>query len=817
MEPLSIACTTCNTRLRVRDEEALGKILACPRCGGMVQVPEKVVDAEQAGSDVPAAAVVPGVTSTPNDAGIELAAAPQGRGRLPWILGACGGVACLVAVALAWMLLTPDKPTPAPVVAQAAAPAAAAVPVENAELAPAEAAPVEPPNETLAPAEEPAAVPEQPTDARGVDDANHQRLAEGLTRHATDNGEFPVGAAGTPQLPPIERLSWIATLLPYFGHEDWHTGLNFRRSWKDPQNSAITTQPLQSVVNPALTAPDAAAPGQEYPPTHYVGVSGVGADAGELPADHPRAGVFGFQRHVRSTNIPDGASNTIAVLGASEKLGPWSAGGAATVRPLTQAPYLNGPDGFGSGTPDGLAAGMADGSVRFFSKDVDPRVLEQMSTIAGHEALPAETPLAGPPVAAPDMPAADAPPAATVDSTPALVPAAPASPTAPDDEQSRALVEARLADPVLELAFTEIALADFVDFISQMCTLEITLDLDALAEAGVTPDLKLTVHLTNTTVGEALKEGLAELGLAYTVDAGSLVVSSPRRIGGKLRMVRYRVGDLTGGDRASLESFAEMVRALVEPATWTEAGGTGAIELAGDALMVRQCDAAHYDLLVLCEKLRVARGGKPASAGDASRFDLTSRSEQARPALEATLRTGNFREGTPLVKIVEFLQDHARVNITVDWQALAGAGISREVTGMLAVEAVSCGEALDQLLAPLELDYLVVGPRTLQITSRQAAATQQDLEFYPVGDLLDESTTPDALLARLTEGLPPSATGDGQQVVARFDKESACVLFLAPQAVQREVEGRLSAWRAERAAAAQVPAAATTRGAAATR
>ena len=54
-------------------------------------------------------------------------------------------------------------------------------------------------------------------------------------------------------------------------------------------------------------------------------------------------------------------------VGASGDLGPWSAGGRATVRPLTQAPYVNGADGFGSGTPDRVVAGMADGSARFIA------------------------------------------------------------------------------------------------------------------------------------------------------------------------------------------------------------------------------------------------------------------------------------------------------------------------------------------------------------------------------------------------------------------------------------------------------------------
>ena len=38
VESFSIICTTCQTRLRVRDESAIGQILACPKCGSMVMV-----------------------------------------------------------------------------------------------------------------------------------------------------------------------------------------------------------------------------------------------------------------------------------------------------------------------------------------------------------------------------------------------------------------------------------------------------------------------------------------------------------------------------------------------------------------------------------------------------------------------------------------------------------------------------------------------------------------------------------------------------------------------------------------------------------
>lgn len=38
MEPFAIACTTCQTTLRVRDRSAIGQILTCPKCGSMVLV-----------------------------------------------------------------------------------------------------------------------------------------------------------------------------------------------------------------------------------------------------------------------------------------------------------------------------------------------------------------------------------------------------------------------------------------------------------------------------------------------------------------------------------------------------------------------------------------------------------------------------------------------------------------------------------------------------------------------------------------------------------------------------------------------------------
>ena len=241
-----------------------------------------------------------------------------------------------------------------------------------------------------------------------------------------------------------------------------------------------------------------------FPVTHYVGVAGVGPDAGRLPADDPRAGVFGYGRTTRPADITRGTANVIAVLGVSEHCGAWAAGGEATVRPLTQRPYVNGPDGFGSGQPGGMLAGMADGSVRFISKDVDPGVLEQLATIHGNDGVtvaalgteagagrrPAQGPAIGPGEArrhADDEPAGPR----RQDK--------PAAPAAAARRQRRAPPGRQ--DPRAS-SFPTRRWATRSTRCRHRATLPIAIDPDALVAAGVSLRDPVSVRLADATVGE---------------------------------------------------------------------------------------------------------------------------------------------------------------------------------------------------------------------------------------------------------------------------------------------------------------------------
>ncbi|NUQ65239.1 MAG: DUF1559 domain-containing protein [Pirellulales bacterium] len=634
--------------------------------------------------------------------------------------------------------------------------------------------------------------------AREADEANHRRLLEGLEGYRQSEGSFPAGIGGGTLLAPDTRLSWIASMLPYFGHRDWHQELEFGYNWNGTQNKAVAGRSLDEVVNPAL------GPSTEkgFPVTHYVGLAGIGPDAAELGPGDRRAGVFGYGRKTRLQDIPDGASNTIATVGVSAKLGPWASGGNATVRAFTEQPYINGPDGFGSGQPNGMLVGMADGSVRFLSQGVDPGILEHLATVGGGEkvSLASLDPAPSPPL----LPSPQAPPAAANTEKPKAEPApAPreipaAQPPADQPKMAMVDVEARLADPVSKIEFPGTPLVTAVDLLSEMSTIPVTYDLDALEMLGIGIFDPVRARLIDAKLADVFAAMLSSKGLAYAVENGQLLVTCPPKMRTDLNPVRYTVFDLLGPGETPAP-LADLIRQIVSPESWQAAGGQATIETAGDALAVVQTGMGHFAVLRFCERLRLARGLPLRSRLDSKRFLLTTPSAKAQGRLAREVSV-NFHEPTPLPQILTDLEQLTGTTILVNWAALAEEGLSPQVKGTVKVERQPLGEALAQLLQPLGLVWRAVDADIFEVTSRKAADSHLELEFYPVQELGRDKDTAENLIEKLKDEVGGGTWNDaGGAGVVRFDGPSRCLLVLQSQPVQREVERFLARQRAQSA------------------
>jgi hypothetical protein len=225
---------------------------------------------------------------------------------------------------------------------------------------------------------------------------NMMDIALCLCQYLEMHGAFPAGTIANAQLPPERRLSWVVSGFDFYDQLTWL--LDRSESWESEANRVVRTRDVLGEVNAVgrvgvLVCPAASDGSDEHMPgwTWYIGVAGVGTDAPTLPLGHPRSGIFGYDRQTSIPDIKDGRANTLLLLETGVDQGPWTAGGPATVRGLDPArqPYIGQGRQFGGLHRQGVMVAMADGTVRFLSETINPKVFEALSTVAGGETLPA--------------------------------------------------------------------------------------------------------------------------------------------------------------------------------------------------------------------------------------------------------------------------------------------------------------------------------------------------------------------------------------------------------------------------------------------
>jgi hypothetical protein len=244
-------------------------------------------------------------------------------------------------------------------------------------------------------------------DLRARIDLNNPRLrlgelASGITVLRSSRGDlFPMGALprrpdpsrGLRPWPANERVSWMRELLPYLGDNSYNViygDLNPDKSWRDPDNAKAGRYLVAQFVNQSSGHYYTKVRGvnHQLAVTHFVGMAGVGPDAPYYPQSDPRAGIFGYDRETSVADIKDGLSNTIYMIQTDATVaGPWIAGGGATVRGTSErGDDVGKRGGFlapSYGGKQGTWIIMADGSVRYLTKDVSPEVFKALCTMAG--------------------------------------------------------------------------------------------------------------------------------------------------------------------------------------------------------------------------------------------------------------------------------------------------------------------------------------------------------------------------------------------------------------------------------------------------
>jgi hypothetical protein len=583
-----------------------------------------------------------------------------------------------------------------------------------------------------------------------------ERILGAIESYRDENeNRFPQGVQGESMLPADTRLSWFVSLLPHLGFGSL-TEFNSGSSWNGSTNATGTRQPLPPVRNPIIphqTSEDG------FPVTHYVGVAGLGVDAPDLPFEDARVGVFGYRRSIQMDDITDGASQTLAILPVTEDAGPWAAGGRSTIRGLTEGPYVNGPDGFSSGQSGGMVVGMADGSARFLSSQTAPEVVESMATIHGGERidtddfwvrpsrpLPPRVPLTDREAPDPGIdvtPNIDDPDGANTEIIPPDPPDPldPAGGVLPSVEERPELVPLtndelaiRLSLPIQAIDFPNTKLVDAVDAISELSGAPMSYDFDWLRRRSIRVDAQLAGQYADASLGKVLADHLLAAGLTYELRNGGIWITPPEAMQTEPRTTSYTISDLAS-DADELTQFATLITQMVEPQSWAAAGGTGRIAVHNGALAVDQTEAVHYEILIFCEKLRVARRLPPKSNLNPALFALSTPYERA-ASLRGVDVTLNFFPPGKLGRVLNTLEERTGATLVPNWESLAEVRLNYESEAAVSAAVDPLEETLDELLLPLDADYRIVNETTIEILSAQDARARHDFMFIPNAGLI---------------------------------------------------------------------------------
>ncbi|HEX3658137.1 MAG TPA: hypothetical protein VHV55_20280 [Pirellulales bacterium] len=347
-----------------------------------------------------------------------------------------------------------------------------------------------------------------------------------------------------------------------------------------------------------------------------------------------------------------------------------------------------------------------------------------------------------------------------------------------------------LGTKIAGLDLPSVQLLAFVQLAGGLAGAPLTLDIDACHELGLKLDTPLTVHEHDVSLGDLLAHVLTPHGLVAEASQGQLVVTSTPTHRYQLERVRYNVSDFS--DTPTV--LASMIQDLVEPQRWMTQGGAGRIDIDGPQLLVSQTPRVQHQVVVLLDKLRLARG-LPATGGlDALEGSLDSPYRQLADRL-ATAVSANFREPAELRNIVYELAQPAGVRVLVDWQSLASAGCRPQSLVSLIVDKQPLSAALDQLLTPLELSYRIVAPETIEIASVRVLRARPELDVYPAGQLVDSGATSEVANETIAQWLSsrlPNVAWDGG-TGWRLDRKSSMLLVRQDAMNQRAIEAAIQA------------------------
>lgn len=361
----------------------------------------------------------------------------------------------------------------------------------------------------------------------------------------------------------------------------------------------------------------------------------------------------------------------------------------------------------------------------------------------------------------------------------------------------------RLRGAVVGMKLNRTPLIVALRTISSLTEVPITLDVDELRPRGIDVERPLTETFQNGTFGDLLNGILSPLQLEPVIEDRQVLVTVPEERRDAILERTFDVSDLVAATKDTAEAdrltpgrLREILRRLVDPIGLADAPDSGegvadrpSIQIEGDSLVVRHRLRMLDESLRILEQLRVLRALPQKTevpsenlVPEAFGWDAVNRP-----------LTLNYFQPVLLSEILDRIETATGLRILVDHQAL-----HRSLTPLYTIRAtVHCdrgtiNDAMENLLSSVDdavLNYRIVGPNTLEITTGAAAGKPEKMSIEI--HRYENADSPEEFVRTIKTVLDPDgwfdaddpeSVGLGDIVV---DRPSGCIFVRQSQPVQR--------------------------------
>ncbi len=296
----------------------------------------------------------------------------------------------------------------------------------------------------------------------------------------------------------------------------------------------------------------------------------------------------------------------------------------------------------------------------------------------------------------------------------------------------------RALDSKVSFDFHDKPLAEIADELSKAHRVNIVIDEKLLADAGVSPAVRMSLKVSGITLRSALNTLLRRIEVTYVHRNEFVLITTREKVDSETFAKAYNIVDIVKTDRGLNYGPLRDLIMNVRPTTWPEGTGPGPIEDIAGWFVIPQSLDVHREIEQLLTALRAAKRAVPLLSIEPIRVGSPAHLAAEQQISTALDKPAEFElAGTSLTEFGELLRSKYQLPIQFDDRKLEDDGIVASRAKVHAnTRGVSLRSAIELALEPLGLTS-VARDEQLWITTREEASNEIRIVLYPVSDLLE--------------------------------------------------------------------------------